>query len=163
MTNIIATSKITFPPLPSQPSKSLEERLSEADLLSNILSRGEIKAIKSKIRKSERDCGQFHIVVAPPCGLKKINDIQKLVALHFNVRVIDILSKCRTRNVIIPRHISMYLCMELTPRSLPEIGRLFGGRHHTTVLHAVRKIARLVDEDAALAEEISALKEMLLA
>ena len=61
-----------------------------------------------------------------------------------------------------PRQIAMYLSKLLTPRSLPEIGRRFGGRDHTTVLHAVRKITGLVTTDGALSEAIELLKRMLL-
>lgn len=70
----------------------------------------------------------------------KIEDIQKMVATHFNVSRSDILSSRRTANVVRPRQIAMYLAKTMTLRSLPEIGRRFGGRDHTTVLHAVRKI-----------------------
>jgi chromosomal replication initiator protein len=92
----------------------------------------------------------------------KIEDIQKLVASHFNVSRGDILSARRTASVVRPRQIAMYLSKLLTPRSLPEIGRRFGGRDHTTVLHAVRKITGLVTTDATLSEEIELLKRMLL-
>ena len=73
----------------------------------------------------------------------------------------DLLSSRRTANVVRPRQIAMYLAKMLTPRSLPEIGRRFGGRDHTTVLHAVRKIEALVDGDKALAEEIELLKRLI--
>jgi chromosomal replication initiator protein len=92
----------------------------------------------------------------------KIEDIQKLVASHFNVSRADILSSRRTATVVRPRQIAMYLSKVLTPRSLPEIGRRFGGRDHTTVLHAVRKITGLVTSDGTLSEEIELLKRMLL-
>ncbi len=92
----------------------------------------------------------------------KIEDIQKLVATHFNVSRADILSSRRTANVVRPRQIAMYLSKTLTLRSLPEIGRRFGGRDHTTVLHAVRKIDALAEKDAALSEEIELLKRMLM-
>ncbi|HXW70849.1 MAG TPA: chromosomal replication initiator protein DnaA [Methylocella sp.] len=92
----------------------------------------------------------------------KIEDIQKLVASHFNVSRADILSSRRTATVVRPRQIAMYLAKVLTPRSLPEIGRRFGGRDHTTVLHAVRKIQGLVASDGALLDEIELLKRMLL-
>ncbi len=91
----------------------------------------------------------------------KIEDIQKLVASHYNVTKADILSARRTANVVRPRQIAMFLAMTLTPRSLPEIGRRFGGRDHTTVLHAVRKIEALVGTDGRLSEEIELLKRML--
>ncbi len=92
----------------------------------------------------------------------KIEDIQKLVASHFNVSRADILSSRRTANVVRPRQIAMYLSKTLTLRSLPEIGRRFGGRDHTTVLHAVRKIDALATSDGALSEEIELLKRMLM-
>ncbi len=91
----------------------------------------------------------------------KIEDIQKLVASHYNVTKADILSARRTANVVRPRQIAMYLAKMLTPRSLPEIGRRFGGRDHTTVLHAVRKIEALAGSDAHLLEEIDLLKRLL--
>jgi chromosomal replication initiator protein len=91
----------------------------------------------------------------------KIEDIQRAVARQYNVSRSDLLSSRRTANVVRPRQIAMYLAKTLTLRSLPEIGRRFGGRDHTTVLHAVRKIEGLVDNDNALAEEIELLKRVL--
>jgi len=91
----------------------------------------------------------------------KIEDIQRIVARHYNVSRGDLLSSRRTANVVRPRQVAMYLAKTLTLRSLPEIGRRFGGRDHTTVLHAVRKIEHLVGNDTSLAEEIEALKRQL--
>jgi chromosomal replication initiator protein len=92
----------------------------------------------------------------------KIEDIQKLVATRYNVSRADILSERRTAAVVKPRQIAMYLSKALTPRSLPEIGRRFGGRDHTTVLHAVRKIEKALGDDRSLTEEIELIKRMLL-
>jgi chromosomal replication initiator protein len=92
----------------------------------------------------------------------KIEDIQKLVASRYNVSRSDILSERRTATVVKPRQIAMYLSKVLTLRSLPEIGRRFGGRDHTTVLHAVRKIEKAIGEDRSLSEEVELLKRMLL-
>ena len=80
----------------------------------------------------------------------RIEDIQKLVATHYNVSRADILSSRRSAGVVKPRQIAMYLAKQLTLRSLPEIGRRFGGRDHTTVLHAVRKIDGVVAMDPVL-------------
>ena len=91
----------------------------------------------------------------------KIEDIQKLVASRYNVSRSDILSERRTAAVVRPRQIAMYLSKVLTLRSLPEIGRRFGGRDHTTVLHAVRKIEKALGEDNALSDEVELLKRML--
>ena len=91
----------------------------------------------------------------------KIEDIQRVVARQYNVSRSDLLSSRRTANVVRPRQVAMYLAKTLTLRSLPEIGRRFGGRDHTTVLHAVRKIENLVHTDSSLAEEIELLKRQL--
>jgi len=91
----------------------------------------------------------------------KIEEIQRIVARQYNVSRADLLSSRRTANVVRPRQVAMYLAKTLTLRSLPEIGRRFGGRDHTTVLHAVRKIENLVGNDAALADEIELLKRQL--
>jgi chromosomal replication initiator protein len=98
-----------------------------------------------------------------PVELKRvrIEEIQRIVARHYNVSRSDLLSSRRTANVVRPRQIAMYLAKTLTLRSLPEIGRRFGGRDHTTVLHAVRKIESLIGTDTALAAEIEALKSQL--
>ena len=92
----------------------------------------------------------------------KIEDIQKKVADHYRVSRADILSARRTAVVVRPRQVAMYLSKMLTLRSLPEIGRRFGGRDHTTVLHAVRKIEGLAAQESALSEDIELLKRMLL-
>ncbi|TLP47299.1 chromosomal replication initiator protein DnaA [Cohaesibacter sp. CAU 1516] len=88
----------------------------------------------------------------------RIEDIQRVVSKHYNVSRSDLLSSRRTRTIVRPRQIAMYLSKMLTPRSLPEIGRRFGGRDHTTVLHAVRKIEELAGSDNALQQEIEMLK-----
>ncbi len=91
----------------------------------------------------------------------KIEDIQRVVARQYNVSRSDLLSSRRTANVVRPRQVAMYLAKTLTLRSLPEIGRRFGGRDHTTVLHAVRKIEALVAKDISLSDEVDLLKRQL--
>jgi chromosomal replication initiator protein len=91
----------------------------------------------------------------------RIEDIQRIVARHYNIAKTDLLSARRTQTIVRPRQIAMYLAKTMTPRSLPEIGRRFGGRDHTTVLHAVRKIEELARTDTRLAEEIEALKRLI--
>jgi chromosomal replication initiator protein len=90
-----------------------------------------------------------------------IEDIQKRVAEHFNIRVSDMHSARRARSIARPRQVAMYLAKQLTTRSLPEIGRKFGGRDHTTVMHAVRKVEELSAQDASFAEDIELLRRML--
>ncbi len=90
-----------------------------------------------------------------------IEEIQKKVAQHFNIRLADMHSARRARAVARPRQVAMYLAKQLTTRSLPEIGRKFGGRDHTTVMHAVKRIEELRQMDATLAEDIDLLRRML--
>jgi chromosomal replication initiator protein len=90
-----------------------------------------------------------------------IEEIQKRVAEHFNIKVSDMHSARRSRAVARPRQVAMYLAKQLTPRSLPEIGRKFGGRDHTTVMHAVRKIDELRAADSSFAEDVELLRRML--
>ena len=91
----------------------------------------------------------------------RIEDIQRIVARHYNVSRQELVSNRRTRVVVKPRQIAMYLAKTLTPRSFPEIGRRFGGRDHTTVLHAVRKIEDLIGGDTKLSHEIELLKHLI--
>ncbi|MFA6280594.1 MAG: chromosomal replication initiator protein DnaA [Bdellovibrionales bacterium] len=90
-----------------------------------------------------------------------IDEIQKKVAEHFNIRVSDMHSARRARAVARPRQVAMYLAKQLTPRSLPEIGRKFGGRDHTTVIHAVKKIEELSAYDNAFREDVDLLRRLL--
>jgi chromosomal replication initiator protein len=87
-----------------------------------------------------------------------IEEIQKKVAEHFNIRLSDMSSPRRARAVARPRQIAMYLSKQLTSRSLPEIGRTFGGRDHTTVMHAVSRIEALMLEDSMIADDLELLK-----
>ena len=90
-----------------------------------------------------------------------IEDIQKRVAEHYNIRFADMHSPRRARAVARPRQIAMYLAKQLTTRSLPEIGRKFGGRDHTTVMHAVRRVEELRVSEGAIAEDLDLLRRML--
>ena len=87
--------------------------------------------------------------------------IQEAVALHFKIKIDDLNSKRRTRNVTIPRQLAMYLCRELTDLSLPKIGELFGGRDHTTVIHAYEKVNRERQEDSRLAGLIAEISSKI--
>ncbi|MBP0466260.1 chromosomal replication initiator protein DnaA [Roseomonas sp. PWR1] len=90
-----------------------------------------------------------------------IEEIQRKVAEHYNIRLTDMSSARRARNVARPRQVAMYLAKQLTSRSLPEIGRRFGNRDHTTVMHAVSRISELMQADAAFAEDVELLRRML--
>jgi chromosomal replication initiator protein len=90
-----------------------------------------------------------------------IEEIQRKVAEHYNIRLTDMSSPRRARAVARPRQVAMYLAKQLTSRSLPEIGRRFGNRDHTTVMHAVSRIAELMQADSAFAEDVELLRRML--
>ena len=91
----------------------------------------------------------------------KIDDILRIVSKHFGINRSDLLSVRRNRSIVRPRQIGMYLAKSLTSRSLPEIGRRFGNRDHTTVLHAIRKVEQLMKDDSSLREEVELLKRLL--
>jgi len=90
-----------------------------------------------------------------------VEDIQKHVANYYNVRIQDMRSKKRTRNVAFPRQVAMYCCKQLTTLSLPEIGEAFGGRDHTTVLYAVRKIDEMMRGNESLEVEVERMMQLL--
>jgi len=90
-----------------------------------------------------------------------VDEIQKLTAEHFALKQADLLSERRTRSVARPRQVAMWLCKQHTTRSYPDIGRRFGGRDHTTVLHAVKKVEELLQSDEQIAKDVEALTRKL--
>jgi len=90
-----------------------------------------------------------------------VEEIKRKVADHYNIRLSDLVGPKRTRCFARPRQMAMYLCKQLTSRSLPEIGRSFGGRDHTTVMHGVRKIDELRQKDAQIADDLELLRRSL--
>ena len=93
------------------------------------------------------------------CSEKRVtvDQIQKAVAEHYGLKQADIISERRARVVARPRQAAMWIAKQITTRSLPDIGRRFGGRDHTTVLHAVRRIEALKQDDAVLARDLDAI------
>lgn len=91
----------------------------------------------------------------------KIEDIQRMVAQHYGITRADLLSPRRTHDVVRPRQVAMFLAKKLTTRSLPEVGRRFGNKDHTTVLHAVRKITELCGQDGKTRADVDALTRLL--
>jgi len=90
-----------------------------------------------------------------------VEEIQRRVADHYNIRLSDMIGPKRLRTYARPRQMAMYLCKQLTSRSLPEIGRRFGGRDHTTVMHGVRRIEELKVTDGQIAEDLELLRRAL--
>ncbi len=90
-----------------------------------------------------------------------VEEIQRKVAEHYNIRLSDMIGPKRLRTIARPRQVAMYLAKQMTTRSLPEIGRRFGGRDHTTIMHGVRKVEELRIQDEQLAEDIDLLRRLL--
>ncbi|KFI28871.1 chromosomal replication initiator protein DnaA [Paenirhodobacter enshiensis] len=90
-----------------------------------------------------------------------IEEIQRKVAEHYNVRLSDMIGPKRLRTIARPRQVAMYLSKQLTTRSLPEIGRRFGGRDHTTIMHGIRKVEELMTADSQLTEDVEMLRRLL--
>jgi chromosomal replication initiator protein len=90
-----------------------------------------------------------------------IEEIQKKVAEHYSIRLTDMSSARRARAVARPRQVAMYLAKQLTSRSLPEIGRKFGNRDHTTVMHAVSRVTELMERDGTFAEDVELLRRLM--
>ncbi|MGJ8627106.1 MAG: chromosomal replication initiator protein DnaA [Sulfitobacter sp.] len=90
-----------------------------------------------------------------------VEEIQRKVSDHYNIRLSDMIGPKRLRSYARPRQVAMYLCKQMTSRSLPEIGRRFGGRDHTTVMHGVKRIEELKQSDGQIAEDLELLRRAL--
>ena len=99
-------------------------------------------------------------------GTKKkivsMDDIQETVGARFHVKIADLKSRRRSKTLVHPRQIAMYLCRELTDSSYPEIGRQFGGKDHTTIIHACKQVIKAKDSDSALSATLDSLREQIL-
>jgi len=99
-------------------------------------------------------------------GTKKkivsMDDIQEMVGARFHVKIADLKSRRRSKTLVHPRQIAMYLCRELTDSSYPEIGRQFGGKDHTTIIHACKQVIKAKDNDSVLSATLDSLKEQIL-
>lgn len=103
----------------------------------------------------------FWMVIEPGRKYPPIKSIQRAVADRYGVEINDLLSVRREARVILPRHVAMYLAKKLTLKSLPEVGRAFANRDHTTVLHAVRKVEHLIQRDAEFAQTVNEIEQSL--
>lgn len=104
-------------------------------------------------------------LTSPPRPIERewaVARIQRIVAGRFDIPLIEMTSHRRAREVVRPRQIAMYLAKQTTEKSLPKIGRLFGNRDHTTVIHAVRKVEQLSRDDRAFAATVAELKSAIL-
>jgi hypothetical protein len=101
-------------------------------------------------------------LLKPPRQVRA-EDIQMVCAVHYGVSKADLLSPVRRADIIVPRHVAIYLCRAMTSLSLPAIGRKFSGRDHTTILHAERKIGMMISADLVFAAEIETIKDAVAA
>jgi chromosomal replication initiator protein len=129
------------------------------DVVDRLLSRSRFVDVRHCIKSAQSAIGELARAHDPKHI--KIEDIQNLVANRYSMTRTELLSPLKTARLVRPRQIAMYLSKALTPSSLPEIGRRFGGRDHTTMLHAVRKIQSSAHLDSALNDEIELLKRAL--
>jgi hypothetical protein len=120
----------------------------------------EVEVVDPDAEVDQSDSNWF-VVLAPGQDHLSVRDIQKAVCKYYGVKLEEMLSQRRTADIVLPRQVAMFLCKELTSRSLPELGRRFGGRDHTTVLHGVRKIPRIAYDDASLAQDLVIIREKL--
>jgi hypothetical protein len=132
----------------SPPSKPEREPLPEPVIVS---------ALKQTIKELE------HALEGKDPGRVWVKHVIRLVCKYYNISRTDILSARRSQGIVRPRQVAFYLCKELTGRSMPEIGRKFGDKDHTTVLHGIRKVGELMARDSEFASEVAFLKNKLLA
>ncbi len=102
--------------------------------------------------------GLTRVVIRPRLTIARI---QAVVASYYDIAENEMRSDRRSRDIARPRQVAMYLAKQLTPKSLPEIGRRFGGRDHTTVMHALKQIAHLIAHDGDWATDVEVLRERL--
>jgi hypothetical protein len=118
------------------------------------------RVIVAKVSRSYQPW--FSIEDAEPVVFKPtVREVQVVVGAYYRISTMDIRSARRTQNIVRPRQIAMYLARKLTSKTMPEIGRYFGGRDHTTVLHAVRKMEALLETNPILAGEVAELTRRL--
>ena len=106
----------------------------------------------------ERDIDPFLAAALSFGRANKVRLIQETVARHFEISLLELLSESRVGRVAFPRQVAMFLSRAMTQKSLPEIARRFGGKDHTTVLHAVRKIGAMIDADPAFSERVEMIR-----
>jgi hypothetical protein len=141
------------------PSNVVELRPAPAEEVSEPSWSDMLKIIEARLSRLEDPIPLMEDASSPAITIR---EIQRAVAKHYNITISDILSVRRTNDVVLPRQIAAYLAKVLTTRSYPEIGRRMGGRDHSTILHAVRKISELVQVDEKLAMDINKLKFEIL-
>jgi chromosomal replication initiation ATPase DnaA len=94
-------------------------------------------------------------------GVVSVAEIKRAVAEHFGIPLESMISKCRGREITKPRQVAMFFAREMARKSYPRIGSMFGGRDHSTVMHAVKQVARRMGDDSAFNDEVSDLRKLI--
>jgi chromosomal replication initiation ATPase DnaA len=110
---------------------------------------------------SREQFAEAHRIIDTGAIVNRMDIIQRAVAAKFNVTIYDLKSIRQGRPIVVPRQLAMFLCKEMTAKSLPEIGRGFGGRHHTTVMHALSRVQEAIQKDPEFAKLVDGLRETL--
>lgn len=118
---------------------------------------------RTQVQQKNQSEARFIRYLTDEVGKKfpTVAEIKHVVATHFDVTPVNLDSRSRKANFVWPRQLAMYLCHVMTVRSLPDIGRRFGGRDHTTALHAIRKIEKMVAENPAICDLVRELREQI--
>jgi chromosomal replication initiator protein len=104
---------------------------------------------------------EAHRIIDSGAILNRMDIVQRAVAAKFRVTIPELKSIRQGNRIVIPRQLAMFICKEMTSKSLPEIGRAFGGRHHTTVMHALARVEQRVAADPAFAKIVDEIRETL--
>jgi len=137
------------------PTNSVVSKLTEAQI---VPIRPERKLIIPPVEFFYQNFWCWDLVTATNRILPTVKNIQNVVANHFDISVMDMVSARRTKNLILPRHVALYLAKEMTELSYPVIGRYFGGRDHSTIIHAVEKITARMESEPELKRTIDGLR-----
>ncbi len=137
------------------PTNSVVSKLTEAQI---VPIRPERKLIIPPVEFFYQNFWCWDLVTATNRILPTVKNIQNVVANHFDISVMDMVSARRTKNLILPRHVALYLAKEMTELSYPVIGRYFGGRDHSTIIHAVEKITARMESEPELKRTVDGLR-----
>jgi hypothetical protein len=159
--NFLASIAAKAAELADRKTRIALEAVSIAAVEAPLISRPEMRIIVSDLMPEPNEKWSVIVPTSPKPVLRpshpSVRDIQLAVCKHYDVKLLDMMSLRRTADIVKPRQVAMYLAKTMTLRSLPDIGRRFGGRDHTTALHAVRKIESLVELDGDIARDVATI------
>jgi chromosomal replication initiator protein len=150
--------------LPEEVAHMIAERISSnvRELEGALTRLHAVSSIQNVPISMNMACASLKPLLQPKVVNVTVDDIKKAVATHFSLKVADIISKRRTKNLSFPRHIAMYLCRKHTTASYPEIGEHFGGRDHSSVIHAATVVSSKLSTDAQIKELVEKIEKNLL-